>query len=30
MTIEAFAGFNRAEFQRFGKLIAEAKIGDGK
>ena len=30
MTIEAFAAFNRAEFQRFGKLIAEAKIGDGK
>lgn len=30
MTIEAFAGFNRAEFQRFGKLIAEAKISDGK
>ncbi|MBU6191244.1 MAG: tripartite tricarboxylate transporter substrate binding protein, partial [Betaproteobacteria bacterium] len=24
MTIEAFAAFNRAEFQRFGKLIAEA------
>lgn len=30
MTIEAFAAFNRAEFQRFGKLITEAKIGDGK
>jgi len=30
MTIEAFAAFNRAEFQRFGKLIAEAKISDGK
>ena len=30
MTIEAFAAFNRAEFQRFGKLIAEAKIGEGK
>ena len=30
MTIDAFAAFNRAEFQRFGKLIAEAKIGEGK
>ena len=30
MTIEGFAAFNRAEFQRFGKLITEAKIGDGK
>jgi len=30
MTIEAFGAFNRAEFERFGKLIAEAKIGDGR
>ena len=30
MKIEAFGAFNRAEFERFGKLIAEAKIGDGR
>lgn len=31
LSIEEFAAFNRAEFQRFGKLIVEAKVsGDSK